>query len=327
MVGWGITERCNLSCAHCYSAAVKTAGDELSRAEALAVIDALGALGTERLGWTGGEPLLRKDVEELTEYAARRYGIQSGITTNGVLLTASRAASLKRAGIGFVQISLDGSTSDRNHGIRGASNSAFRRILEAVRITCDLGLDVHMAMLLSAATLDDAHAMLALARDLGVKSLRFCGFVPWGHGRSAQILARHDLGARLDEVRDLVAELRDVERPIVLFDPAFGPLPPDYGYHECIAGMQMLYLAANGDVYPCTSLLHPRFRVGNVRNESLAELWNDPAMTAMALHPRENITGPCRDCAHFGECRGACRGIAHACTGDLDASFPHCLSR
>lgn len=325
MVGWGITERCNLSCAHCYSSASKRRREELTTDEARAVIDALGELGAERLGWTGGEPLLRPDLETLTEHATVR-GIRAGVTTNGVLLDGRRARSLQAAGIGFVQVSLDGSTAERNRGIRGASDAAFSRILRGIQISRDLGLDVHMAMLLSAATLDDVPDMLALARSLDVKSLRFCGFVPWGHGRRSEIAQRHDLTGRLEEVRDLVLGLQDEEEPLVLFDPAFGPMPPDFDYHDCVAGMKMLYLSANGDVFPCTSAIDPRFRVGSVLRRSLTEIWNDPAMTSLAHHGRDRISGPCRTCAHFDRCGGGCRGIAHAHTGDVDASFPNCLS-
>lgn len=325
MVGWGLTDRCNLWCAHCYSSASKVAGDELTTSEILDTIDALARLGTERIGWTGGEPLLRRDLESFIRHASDEHGIPSGITTNGVLLDEPRVHSLLEAGMGFVQISLDGSTAARNREIRGASRSAFERILRALDLCQGLGLDVHLAMLLSAATIDDAPAMLELARSLGVKSLRFCGFVPWGHARHEGVRERHDLTGRQDEVRALLEELSACERPMVLFDPAFGPLPPDYEYHECLAGLQMLYVMANGDVTPCTALLDPAFRVGNLRQRSMEDLWADPAMMRVADHSPDRIEGRCRVCPQLSRCHGGCRGIAHAATGSLDASMPGCV--
>jgi radical SAM protein with 4Fe4S-binding SPASM domain len=325
MVGWGLTDRCNLWCAHCYSSAAHKAGDELPTREILSTIDALAALGTERIGWTGGEPLLRTDLEVLVRHALAGHGIPSGITTNGVLLDERRANSLREAGMGFVQISLDGSTADRNHAIRGASPSAFERVVGAVAICQTLGFDVHLAMLLSAATLDDAPAMLEMARSMRVKSLRFCGFVPWGYAQDPKIRARHDLTGHQDEVRELVQELSRCEDPMVLFDPAFGPLPPDYEYHECLAGLDMLYVTARGDVTPCTALVDPAFRVGNLRERSMREIWDDPEMTRVACHRPDSIEGRCADCTQRAVCHGGCRGIAYAATGSLNAEMPGCL--
>jgi MoaA/NifB/PqqE/SkfB family radical SAM enzyme len=117
LVGWGITNRCNLSCPHCYSSASRARQDELTTEECLNLLDSLARMGTKRIGWTGGEPLLRVDLEDLIDRCAR-LGIESGITTNGVPLTPRRAESLRAAGLGIVQISLDGSTSERNGKIR-----------------------------------------------------------------------------------------------------------------------------------------------------------------------------------------------------------------
>ena len=324
LVGWGVTNRCNLSCPHCYSSASKAFGEELDTGTGLAVLEDLAGLGAERIGWTGGEPLLRKDLERWIA-AAAGYGIRSGITTNGTPLTPKRAESLRRAGLETVQISLDGSTVERNRRIRGASAADFRRVLRAVGLAREAGFSVHMAMLVGRETLDDVREYLALATDLGVVSVRFCGYVPWGRGIDAGCRDRLDLRGTLPELRALVEELSSAGEPQVLFDPAFGPLPPYYDYHECLAGMEMLYLSPEGDVYPCTALLDERFRVGNVTRRPLPEIWNDPGMTEVARYPRERITGPCRDCEAFPRCGGACRGISHAYTGDLDASFPACL--
>lgn len=326
LVGWGITNRCNLSCPHCYSSASKTCAGELTTEECFRALDALAAMGAERIGWTGGEPLLRLDLENLIERAAAR-GIGSGLTTNGTPLTPRRARNLKDAGLGAVQISLDGSTSDRNARIRAATAADFERVLRAIGIALETGFKVHLAMLIGAETLDDVRDYVRLATRMGVASVRFCGFVPWGNGKDDDARRRLDLRERLAELRSLVDELQGGRSPVVMFDPAFGPLPPDYGYHDCIAGMEMVYIDPRGNVYPCTSLLDERFRVGSLRERSIEALWADPRMTEIALYPKSKITGPCRDCECFESCGGGCRGITYAHTGDLDASFPVCLSR
>jgi len=325
LVGWGLTNRCNLSCPHCYSSSTKASSEELSTEECFAILDSLAGMGTERIGWTGGEPLLRLDLESLIARGVAR-GIQSGVTTNGIPMTPQRAESLRKAGLKSVQISLDGSTSARNARIRGASASDFDRVLRAIRLSQDAGFTVDMAMLVGRETLDDVRDYLDLASRMGVAGVRFCGFVPWGNGRSDDARERLDLRGRLAELGALIEDLQGRESPVAMFDPGFGPLPPDYDYHDCIAGMEFLYIAPAGDVYPCTSLLGERFRVGNVRGRPIEALWEDPTMTAVALHPKERITGPCRECGMFERCHGGCRGITVAYTGDMDSSFPACIA-
>lgn len=324
VTGWEITRRCNLACPHCYTDA-GAANGELSTADALRIVDDLAALGAEVIGWTGGEPLLRDDLEVLAARAAA-HGMSSGVTTNGLLLDARRAATLRAAGVDTVQVSLDGSTPERNRAMRGATPAQFERVVEGIGQARAAGLAVTMAMVLGESNLDDATEYVRLARELGVATVRFCGFVPSGRGRSAAIRARMEYApdrARLRAVVD--AMVAHVPPPHVYFDPGFGPLPPGWIFHRCVAGRETMYLSCSGDVRPCTSLTDPRFVVGNVHARPLAEIWNDPRMTEVSSIPLERIHGTCATCGHRRVCHAGCRGLAFAYTGDIRASNPVCL--
>ncbi|TFH65575.1 MAG: radical SAM protein [Candidatus Zixiibacteriota bacterium] len=325
MVVWEITRRCNLSCPHCYTAATTKDFPEFNTGQCKEIIDALIGLGTTDIGWTGGEPLLRNDLEELMVYARERGAIKSGITTNGILLDVKRAHNLKQAGLNSLQISIDGTTPERNFRIRRATDEEFHHALEAVRICVSLDMKLHIAMVLGKENLDDAWEMLKLAHREGVEFIRFCGFVPVGRGRHKQSIERLRFDSDLSKIREFVDEVVQLESPKVYFDPAVGPVPPRYQFHVCNAGVQTMYLNCLGDVYPCTSLLNKRFIVGNVNASSLADIWNDPKMTEVAQLLREEIHGQCSSCRHFHNCRGACRGVTYAHTGDMYASFPLCL--
>jgi radical SAM protein with 4Fe4S-binding SPASM domain len=325
-VGWGITRRCNLSCPHCYSSATKSAKDELSTDECRRLIDFMPALGVESIGWTGGEPLLRKDLEDLISYA-RDYGIDSGITTNGIPLTRKRVESIKEAGLNSLQISLDGSTPERNRAIRGARLEDFPLIIDGVKMCLEAELPVHLAMILARDTVNDVMDYINMARDLGVKSIRFCGFVPHGGATDEAVRRRLEFADRQGELVELVEKLMELDSPGIILDPAHGPLPPGYSFHRCIAGVGTFYISDNGDLYPCTGLLDERFRVGNVRQQLLPDLIEKPRMAEMASFNHDKIHGHCRECAYFRVCRGACRGAVYAHTGDLNASFPVCLYR
>jgi radical SAM protein with 4Fe4S-binding SPASM domain len=324
IVGWEITNQCNLSCPHCYSAAGKRSHNELNTEECKSVIDSMAAIGVAMIGWTGGEPLLRADLEELAGYAHTK-GIMSNITTNAVLLDEDRARSLLAVQMRAVQISLDGSTAERNRRIRGSSEEEFDKIIQAIRICKSLNLRVHLATLIGLETLDDVREMVKLGKREGVDAIRFCGFTPAGRGKRDNVKERLQLANALQEIAKFIREVQNDSEIVMTFDVSFGPVPPDYEFHVCSAGMDTFYLKANGDVYPCTALFDERFRVGNVREQSLEQIWNSPAMWAHSLLPKEQIKGACHDCDNFGYCHGACRGATLNLTGDLYASFPTCL--
>lgn len=325
VIGWEITSYCNLTCPHCFSAAAKRPYNEVPTAECKRIIDAMARIGVGMIGWTGGEPLLREDLEELIAYARRR-GIKSSITTNGVLLDEKRAISLKEAGNRIMQISLDGSTPEISHRMRRTTDEEFHKIVEAIKICKRLNMRLFIATLIGGENLDDAAEMIKLAKREGVDTIRFCGFTPVGRGKGKDVKARLDFDERLDDLLTFIENTQRDPEILSLYDPGFGPTPAGYAFHECAAGKDTFYLKANGNVYPCTSLLHNDFVVGNIHDRPLEEIWNDPAMEQIADLPRdENIHGQCRGCDNFRRCHGACRGAAFAHTGDLYASFPVCL--
>lgn len=324
VIGWEITSYCNLKCPHCFSAAAVRPYNEVSTGDCKRIIESMAHIGVGMIGWTGGEPLLRDDLEELIAYA-RQLGIKSSITTNGVLLDEKRAISLKQAGNRVMQISLDGSTPEKSHAMRLTTDEEFHKIIEAIDICRRLDMRLFIATLIGEENLDDAADMINLAKRKGLDTIRFCGFTPVGRGKGKDIKARLDFDERLGDLLTFIENTQRDPEIMAMYDPGFGPTPPGYTFHECVAGTGTFYLKANGNVYPCTSLLHRDFVVGNINERPLEEIWNDPAMERVANIPRENIHGPCRDCDNFRRCHGACRGAAFAHTGDLYASFPVCL--
>ncbi len=328
VIGWGITSNCNLSCPHCYVASTRRQKHELGTQECLRLVDSMANLGVQTIGWTGGEPLLRQDLEEIVSYAKSRGSIRSGITTNGIPLTEKRARSLKRAGVTFIQISLDGSTPERNARMRKATEEDFHRIIAAMRICRRLGFKLSLAMVLGAENLDDGPDFVSLAQREGVPLLRLCGFVPFGRGKNREIIDRLCFDQdNLPGLKSFFQKALKLSDPMVIPDPGFGPLPPDYLFHPCVSGRKTFYLTSTGDVYPCTTLLSSEFLVGNVRERSLEELWEDDKMTLVSSIPNQKIKGYCSECRQLPQCHGGCRGITFGHTGDLLASFPFCLKR
>lgn len=324
IVGWEITRWCNLTCTHCFTAASRRPHDELTTSECKPIIDTLAELGTMMIGWTGGEPLLRNDLEELAEYAWSK-GIRSNVTTNGLLLDRNRAERLISAGCHTIQISLDGSSADANGRIRGTNTEQFEQVLSAIRTAKSLGVKVVMASLVGRDNLEDARRMIEVGKREHVDAIRFCGFTPTGRGKRKDVKDRLLLADTTSELLDFVLFARNEAEIDIEFDVGFGPLPFDFGFHKCVAGIETLYLKANGDVYPCTALAHRQFLVGNIRTTPLKVLWGADDMTVLSRFPLDRIDSACRACDNFFGCHGACRGATLAHTGEITAAFPQCL--
>ncbi len=324
LAGWEITRQCNLTCPHCFSAASKRPHNELTTAEGRDLIEVMARIGVETIGWTGGEPLLRHDLEELTACAVAK-GIRCSITTNGILLCKDRAKSIKDSGCYAIQISLDGSTPERNHQIRRASHEDFHKIIAGIHFCQELEMPVYLAVLIGQENLDDAYEMVKLAKREGVKEVRFCGYTPAGRGKWDSVKERLSFTTRLGDLAEFIEIVQMDDSISYYFDPGFGPIPPTYHFHNCVAGVETFYLKSSGDVYPCTSLLYKQFLIGNVRQRSLEDIWNDPAMPAMSLAQQGIFDGPCRTCDNLDRCHGACRGAVYAHTGDINGSYPVCM--
>ncbi|HSR13984.1 MAG TPA: radical SAM protein, partial [Thermodesulfobacteriota bacterium] len=142
VVVWNMGQRCNLKCVHCYShSADREYAGELTTAEGKALIEDLARFGSPVMLFSGGEPLLRKDLLELATLATER-GMRAVLSTNGTLITREKARDLKRIGLSYVGVSLDGmeGTHDRFRGVKGAFASALAGIRNCQEAGIKVGL-------------------------------------------------------------------------------------------------------------------------------------------------------------------------------------------
>lgn len=142
VVVWNVGQRCNLKCIHCYSQSKDIEYlNELSTHEAKAMLDDLAEYGAPVILFSGGEPLMRSDLLELIGYAKEK-GLRAVISTNGTLITLEKANELKKFGLSYVGISLDGlqETNDRFRGIHGAFDAALSGIKNCLSVGIKVGL-------------------------------------------------------------------------------------------------------------------------------------------------------------------------------------------
>ena len=214
VVVWNMTRRCNLKCIHCYSnSADIDYPDELTTQEAKKMIDDLAAFGSPVLLFSGGEPLMRKDLLELAKYATDK-GMRAVISTNGTLITKDIAAELKKIGLSYVGVSLDGlqPTHDRFRGRKGA----FEKAIEGIRNCREAGIKVGLRFTVNRHNVADVPAMFDLMRKEKIERMCFYHLVYSGR---ASKLREEDLAH--EESRRLLDLIAD--RTKAMFDDGLAP--------------------------------------------------------------------------------------------------------
>ena len=180
VVVWNVTRACNLNCIHCYAHAVEiTREKELTREQAIAVIDDLSEFGVPVILFSGGEPLVRPDLIELSRYAVAK-GMRAVISTNGTLITKEKANDLKKVGLSYVGVSLDGmeEVNDRFRCRKGA----FRDALRGIRNCQEVGLKVGLRFTINRLNIKEVSSIFDLLEDLDIPRVCFYHLVYAGRG-------------------------------------------------------------------------------------------------------------------------------------------------
>ena len=323
---WEITNACNLRCKHCGLPDVgEPLKDELNTSEACEVVDNIVDSGARGALLSGGEPLARKDILDIASYASRSLSVS--IQTNGYLLERY-ASALKDIGIEHVQVSLDGARAETHDQLRG--EGSFRRTVRGIEACRDLGfLQLSVAAVIHQQNFHELPELMSFVLDLGADFFGARAFTPWGKGKQFSELAlsmeqRRELYKYLAEKQQ---ELKVVgsEDPYMLIvnraalDTCLDPYNPIVGI-GCAAGIFGCVIKPNGKVLPCSGVAA---EVGDLRNESLKDLWKDSPVLQL-LRDRRSLKGKCGACEYKYIC-GGCRGSAamHS-KGDVMAEDPLC---
>ncbi len=343
-VSWNLTQRCNLLCAHCYMSAFPgaDAGQELTTAECRRVIDEIARVNPHVfLILTGGEPLLRKDIFELADYASeKRFTVVLG--TNGVLLREKQAKLMRQHGIMGASLSLD-STDKKKHDEFRHLPGAWEGAVRATQALRGEGLDFSLHMTVTDWNVDEIPAMIDLVNRLGAKVLNLFFLVRTGRGqnltditpdqyeRILTYLARAQGVGNGSEPEDPWSTPVGKAGPLLIrakcaphfrriiweLDPR-SPLLKNYAHGSCPAGKYYCRITPEGDVTPCPYM---PVAAGNLRQTSFADLWEHAKIFNDLREP--TLGGRCGVC-EFSKLCGGCRCRAYATYGDYLAEDPAC---
>jgi len=342
-VVWDVTYACNLRCKHCYATAGRPLPDELTTDEAMDAIDKLNRLGVTIISFSGGEPLVRKDIYDLMNYAYEK-GIYVAVATNGTLITEEVAEKMKNAGVGYVQISLDGTkeTHENFRGIKGC----YDKTVEGIKNCVKQGFFVNISMTVTKYNYQDVDAVISLCEKLGVNWFMHYNFIPTGRGRE---MVDKDITPHQREALLRKLYIRNFESKISLLStaPQFARIAlncgedsgfiPTHFYNisagdrlrelaefigGCGAGRFYMSIRANGDIQPC--VFFP-LRLGNIKEFSgkdLEEFWRSNAVFE-ELRDKDLIES-CGSCEYRYYC-GGCRARAYNYFGDYLKPDPGCI--
>ena len=344
VVVWNCTRRCNLRCIHCYSQSRDTLYEgEMNGDEARRFIDGLADFGVPVLLFSGGEPMVRKDLFGLIAYA-RSKGIRAVISTNGTLINADTARRLADAGLSYVGVSLDGlrPVHDRFRGVEGA----FDKALCGIRSCREAGVKVGLRFTINRDNVVDIPGIFKLLEEESVPRICFYHLVYTGR---AATLVDHDLDhaaarATVDYIIDATADLhsRGIDTEVLTVDnhadgvylylrllrenspraPKVLELLRMNGGNS--SGVGISSVSWDGTVYPDQFWRHSP--VGSVRERPFGEIWSDPAEPLLSkLRDRKALLGGrCGRCVWQDICNGNFRVRAEAVYNDVWAQDPAC---
>jgi len=279
------------------------------------------ALGVLQLGLSGGEPMIRKDLEELATHA-RSLGLYSTLVTSGLGLTRTRAERLRDAGLEHIQISIQDVDPETAERIAGVSSVKQKRA--AVAIVKELGFALSINVVLHRANLDRIGAIIDLAAELGADRIELANtqYYGWALENRASLMPTREQVARAKATAE-DAMRRYKGRMQILF------VLPDYFERypkPCYGGWGKLYLvvAPDGKVLPCHGATQiTTLSFDNVRDRSLEWIWHQSS-AFQAYRGDEWMREPCRSCPRKTVDFGGCRCQAFALTWAAENTDPVC---
>lgn len=348
VVIWNLIRRCNLRCKHCYSTSLDIDfKDELTTEQIKTTIDDLKVAQVPVLILSGGEPLLRSDIYEITEYAKQK-GFYLALSTNGTLINEDNIEAIKAAEYQYVGISIDGL--EEFHDEFRRQKGSFKTSMHAIKLCKDAGIKVGMRLCLTRENFADLPAMLDLMEENRVDKFYLSHLNYSGRGKRS---AENDAMFRMTKEAmtllyerawshisqgietDFVTGNNDADGPFLLqwATKKFGESNPEaianlkqrlINWGGNASGVNVANIDNTGTIHPDTYWWnHP---IGNVKTEKFSDVWKntqDPLMLGFRQSPRP-VKGRCAKCEYLNICGGNTRTRAFAQTGDAWSEDPGC---
>jgi radical SAM protein with 4Fe4S-binding SPASM domain len=341
IVIWNFTNRCNLSCLHCYSKAELSSEDSLSYDLIIQTIDKLYANGIKFIIFSGGEPLVRKDIFDIANYAKSK-GIITYLSSNGLYINPGNAKKIVET-FNYIGVSIDGDepTHDYFRGLKGS----FKKSIEAMKTIQNAGGKVGVRFTMTKDTIDSLPFIFKLAEDEGFDKIYLSHLVYSGRGlenlemdipkKQRREAVEYIINKAIDYFengQNIEVVTGNMECDSAMFIKAIKKRFPHFltpliskltNWGGNSAGDKLLNIDSLGNIKP--DPFFPKI-LGNIKTDDFGEIWRgtqDEMLKRLRAKPRA-IEGRCEECKYLFICNGGSRSRAYAISGNLWAEDPSC---
>ncbi|MFA4995601.1 MAG: radical SAM protein [Patescibacteria group bacterium] len=323
------TQKCNMECEMCYAHARKPLPNEMATGEIKTIIDQLSEMpwqnGISRVALTGGELFTRPDAIDLIGYV-HEHGFFAQVNTNATLLDDSQIKRLAEFPRLKMSISLDGCRPETHDFIRGAG--AFDTTVRNIRLLCENGVSVAINMFVHRDNIGEIKETLLLADSLGVEGFNCLNMMNVGRGNSKKakrLLVAVPVAEFYRKVFDAVREDHRLQKLMMnstFANQLMGIAGGVKSFGCGIGTNRAVYVKADGSIYPCADTALPAFRLGNLRTDSMSEIWeNSPILEKLRSLNIDTMNPKCSACDVRYLCAGNCRGENYQTTKNIKS--PH----
>lgn len=270
-------------------------------------------LGITEVHLTGGEPLLNPWIAEIIEILSLN-GLEVRLQTNGIKINESTIDSLMSKGLKSILISLDGLES--NHNFLRNNENSYNAAIHAIKVCVKSGIYTRVNTVLHKKNINDIEGLLKVTKDLGVDQHSFFYLTPGGRGKNIK-----NLMLSLREWNDIEAKIKSIGKQMGCFDKIkFQNLIIDIKHevNKCrISARDNCLILADGNVYPCVFFINSPYKLGNIREKSLYDIWNNED-----VWNNYNLVRNKR--CQNSNCEGGCKGLTYLITGSFQGCDPRC---
>jgi AdoMet-dependent heme synthase len=337
LIFWELTKKCNLTCKHCRaeSEEIDYTG-ELSFEEITSVIDDISADYKPILVLTGGEPLYRDDIYDISSYAVSK-GLRVALASNGTLIDSKAASRIKEAGVSRVSISLDGpdaATHDDFRGIQGSFDDALRGVNELKKQDIEFQFNTTITKrnvdmvddILDITVKEGAHALhlfmlvpvgcgVQIAESDMISSERYEEVLNWFYDKSKVVPMEFKATCAPHYYRIIRQRAKEEGRKLTFETDGMAAMT-----RGCLAGSGVCFISHRGDVQPCGYL---PLKAGNVLETPFKTIWQESELFQQ-MRDVTLLEGKCGAC-EYGMVCGGCRARAYYATGNPLSEEPYCI--